>query len=62
MKYGTTTKLPLNKNGMVKKCHFQFLFCYYAGANQCTDLKQTRKHIEEDSESTDHLNSHISNS
>ena len=30
-------------------------------ANQCKDLKQARKHIEEDSENTDHLNSHISN-
>ena len=64
MKYGATTKIIFNKNSLVKKkCHFTF-FCFvnYAGANQCMDLKQTKKHIQEDSENMDHLNSDISNS
>ena len=63
MKYGTTTKLTFNKIGLVrKKSFYNFYFDNYAGANQCTDLKQSKNHIEDDSKNTNHLISHISNS
>ena len=41
---------------------YHFCFVNYAKANQCTNLEQSKKHVEEDSDNTDHLNSHISNS
>ena len=48
MNYGTTPKLAFNKNGVAKNMSFyNFCFVNYAGANQCMDLKQTRKQIEE---------------
>ena len=55
VKYGTTTKLTFDKIGLVKKMPFyHFYYANYADANQCMDLKQTRKHNEEDIENTDH--------
>ena len=39
-----------------------FVLIIKPGGNQCTDLKKTKMHIEEDSENMDHLNPQISNS
>ena len=53
---------PLQSQHLTRMVKF---FVNYAEENQCADLKQTREHIEhveEDSENTNHLNSHISNS
>ena len=48
---------------MVRTCHFTiFVLIIKPGANQYTHLNKTRKHIEEDNENTDHLNSYIFNS